>query len=95
MTAQVQSTDPSKDEALIEALVEEQTVSWNKGDAHAFSAKCTEDVSFTNIAGTSRYGRAAFSNVTLSFSRAYLREVSERNLSRSFGSSAKMWPSQT
>ena len=60
MTAQVQSTDPSKDEALIEALVEEQTVSWNKGDAHAFSAKCTEDVSFTNIAGTSRYGRAAF-----------------------------------
>jgi uncharacterized protein (TIGR02246 family) len=32
----------------------------NKGDAHAFSAKCTEDVSFTNIAGTSHYGRAAF-----------------------------------
>jgi uncharacterized protein (TIGR02246 family) len=60
MTAQVQSTNPSKDEALIEALVEEQTVSWNKGDAHAFSAKCTEDVSFTNIAGTSHYGRAAF-----------------------------------
>lgn len=60
MTARVQSTDPSGDEALIEALVEEQTVSWNKGDAHAFSARCTEGVSFTNIAGTSHYGRAAF-----------------------------------
>jgi uncharacterized protein (TIGR02246 family) len=60
MTTPVQSTDRSKDEALIEALVEEQTVSWNKGDAHAFSARCTEDVSFTNIAGTSHYGRAAF-----------------------------------
>jgi hypothetical protein len=76
MTAQVQSTDPSKDEALIETLVEEQTVSWNKGDAHATDER-------------------PLSNVTLSFSRVYLKEVSERNLSRSFGSSAKMWPSQT
>jgi uncharacterized protein (TIGR02246 family) len=59
MTAQVQSAVPFKEEALIEALVGEQTDSWNKGDAHAFS-RCTEDVSFTNIAGTSHYGRAAF-----------------------------------
>jgi hypothetical protein len=31
MTAQVQSADASKEEALIEALVGEQTDSWNKG----------------------------------------------------------------
>jgi uncharacterized protein (TIGR02246 family) len=60
MTAQVRSAVPCKEEALIEALVGEQTDSWNKGDAHAFSARCTEDVSFTNIAGTSHDGRAAF-----------------------------------
>jgi hypothetical protein len=28
--------------------------------AHAFCTRCTEDISFTNIIGTSYYGRAAF-----------------------------------
>ena len=44
----------------MEELVAAEADAWNKGDAHAFSTRCTEDVSFTNIIGTSYYGRAAF-----------------------------------
>jgi len=44
----------------VEELVAAEPDAWNKGDAHAFSTRCTEDISFTNIIGTSYYGRAAF-----------------------------------
>ena len=44
----------------MEELVAAEADAWNKGDAHAFSTRCTEDISFTNIIGTSYYGRAAF-----------------------------------
>ena len=44
----------------MEELVVAEADAWNKGDAHAFSARCTEDISFTNIIGTSYYGLAAF-----------------------------------
>ena len=44
----------------MEELVAAEPDAWNKGDAHAFSTRCTEDISFTNIIGTSYYGRAAF-----------------------------------
>jgi hypothetical protein len=43
-----------------ESLVEELVAAGNEGDAHAFSTRFTEDISFTNIIGTSYYGRAAF-----------------------------------
>ena len=44
----------------MEELVAAEADAWNKGDAHAFSTRCTEDISFTNVIGTSYYGRAAF-----------------------------------
>ena len=44
----------------MEELVAAEADAWNKGDAHAFSARCTEDISFTNIIGTSYYGLGAF-----------------------------------
>ena len=44
----------------MEELVAAEADAWNKGDAHAFSTRCTEDISFTNIIGTSYYGLAAF-----------------------------------
>ena len=44
----------------MEELVAAEPDAWNKGDAHAFPTRFTEDISFTNIIGTSYYGRAAF-----------------------------------
>lgn len=48
------------DEARIRAIIAEQVVAWNAGDARAFSASFAEDGSFTNIRGTVFYGRRAF-----------------------------------
>jgi uncharacterized protein (TIGR02246 family) len=54
------TTQAESEESLVEELVAAEADAWNKGDAHAFSTRCTEDISFTNIIGTSYYGRAAF-----------------------------------
>jgi ketosteroid isomerase-like protein len=54
------TTQAESEESLVEELVAAEADAWNKGDAHAFSIRCTEDISFTNIIGTSYYGRAAF-----------------------------------
>jgi uncharacterized protein (TIGR02246 family) len=54
------TTQAESEESLVEELVAPEADAWNKGDAHAFSTRCTEDISFTNIIGTSYYGRAAF-----------------------------------
>ena len=40
-------------QAELKELVAAEADAWNKGDAHAFSTRCTEDISFTNIIGTS------------------------------------------
>jgi uncharacterized protein (TIGR02246 family) len=54
------TTQAESEESLVEELVAAEADAWNKGDAHAFSTRCTEDISFMNIIGTSYYGRAAF-----------------------------------
>ena len=54
------TTQAESEESLVEELVAAEADAWNKGDAHAFCTRCTEDISFTNIIGTSYYGRAAF-----------------------------------
>ena len=54
------TTQAKSEESLVEELVAAEADAWNKGDAHAFSTRCTEDISFTNIIGTSYYGFAAF-----------------------------------
>ena len=54
------TTQAESEESLVEELVAPEADAWNKGDAHAFSTRFTEDISFTNIIGTSYYGRAAF-----------------------------------
>ena len=54
------TTQAESEESLVEELVAAEADAWNKGDAHAFSTRCTEDISFTNIIGTSYYGLAAF-----------------------------------
>ena len=54
------TTQAESEGSLVEELVAPEADAWNKGDAHAFSTRCTEDISFTNIIGTSYNGRAAF-----------------------------------
>ena len=54
------TTQAESEESLVEELVAAEADAWNRGDAHAFSTRCTEDISFTNIIGTSYYGLAAF-----------------------------------
>jgi hypothetical protein len=54
------ATQAESEESLVEELVAAEADAWNKGDAHAFSTRCTEDISFTNVIGTFYYGRAAF-----------------------------------
>ena len=48
------------DEARIRAIIAEQVMAWNAGDAKTFSASFAEDGSFTNIRGTVFYGHRAF-----------------------------------
>ena len=48
------------DEAQIRAIVTEQVIAWNAGDAVAFSKSFAENGSFTNIRGTVFYGHKAF-----------------------------------
>jgi uncharacterized protein (TIGR02246 family) len=50
----------ASDEAPIRAIIAEQVMAWNAGDATAFSASFAEDGSFTNIRGTVFYGHRAF-----------------------------------
>ena len=47
-------------EAPIRAIIAEQVIAWNAGDAKAFSASFAEGGSFTNIRGTVFYGHRAF-----------------------------------
>lgn len=51
--------DSSK-EARLRAIIADQVVAWNVGDAKAFAVSFAEDGSFTNIRRTLAYGRCAF-----------------------------------
>jgi uncharacterized protein (TIGR02246 family) len=44
----------------IQAIVAEQAVAWNAGDAKAYASHVGPDVSFTNLFGMVMYGRDAF-----------------------------------
>ena len=48
------------DRAAIQAIVQNESDAWNRGDAKAFAAPFAEDGSFTNIVGMQTYGRAPF-----------------------------------
>ena len=58
---QVSAVVPSsQDTAAITAIVTDLTSAWNRGDAAAFAAHYASDGSFTNIIGTTLFGREAF-----------------------------------
>jgi hypothetical protein len=80
-----ETTQAESAESLVEELVAAESDAWNKGDAHAFSTRCTEDISFTNIIGTSYYGRAAFEERSikrLCFIRADVATADDRRVSQ-------------
>ena len=61
LLAQVRAVTPSpQDTAAISSIVTDLTNAWNQGDATAFSSHYAADGSFTNIIGTTLYGRPAF-----------------------------------
>ena len=43
------TTQAESEESLVEELVAAEPDAWNKGDAHAFSTRCTEDISFPRL----------------------------------------------
>jgi len=51
---------PSTGEAEIRAIVADQAVAWNAGDAEAYARRLAEGASFTNLFGMVMYGRPAF-----------------------------------
>ena len=54
------TTQSPADTAAINAIVDALTAAWNQGDAHAFAAHYAADGSFTNILGTTLFGREGF-----------------------------------
>jgi len=48
------------EQAAIEAVVAGLDDAWGRGDAEAFAARFAADGSFTNVLGTTYYGRGAF-----------------------------------
>ncbi len=54
------SLQDSEPEAAIRAIVAEQVVAWNAGDARAYAAHVAPEVSFTNLFGMVMYGTPAF-----------------------------------
>ncbi len=50
----------AQDENGIRAMITAQTEAWNRGDAKAYSKFFHEDGSFTNIMGTTSFGRQGF-----------------------------------
>ena len=65
-------TSPS-DEARMRAIIAEQVVAWNRGDARAFSSSFAEDGSFTNIRGTVFYGQRAFEERHVEIFRTFFK----------------------
>ena len=53
-------TQDGTPEAAIRAIVTEQAVAWNHGDAEAYARHVAPDASFTNLFGMVMYGRPAF-----------------------------------
>ncbi len=53
-------TSTQQDTAAITAIVNALSDAWNHGDAHAFAAHYDADGSFTNILGTTLFGREPF-----------------------------------
>lgn len=54
------SAQQPQDRAAIQAIVQNESDAWNRGDSKAFAAPFAEDGSFTNIVGMQTYGRAPF-----------------------------------
>jgi len=48
------------DEARIRQIVAAEVAAWNRGDARAYAERFQEEGSFTNILGSTSYGRADF-----------------------------------
>ncbi len=75
--------------ASLQATIDALNNAWNRGDATAFSAQCTEDVDFINLLGLRVRGRAGvtrlhetifkgpFANSTLEFHIEDVRIVSD------------------
>ena len=73
----------------VRATIDALNAAWNRGDATAFSAHCTEDVEFINLLGLHVSGRAGvtrlhetifkgpFADSTLTFSVEEIRIVSD------------------
>ena len=73
----------------VQATIDALNAAWNRGDATAFSAQCTEDVEFINLLGLRVTGRAGvtrlhetifkgpFADSVLTFSIEDVRIVSE------------------
>jgi uncharacterized protein (TIGR02246 family) len=51
---------PAADESEIQALIEELTGAWKRGDAKAYGARFMPDGTFTNVNGEFYVGREAF-----------------------------------
>jgi uncharacterized protein (TIGR02246 family) len=49
-----------RDESAIQDLMDDLTAAWNRGDAKAYGARCSDDITFTNVNGTYHAGREAF-----------------------------------
>ncbi|WP_419805889.1 SgcJ/EcaC family oxidoreductase [Terriglobus sp.] len=54
------SAQQPQDRAAIQAIVQNESDAWNRGDAKAFAESFAENGSFTNIVGMQTYGRAPF-----------------------------------
>jgi uncharacterized protein (TIGR02246 family) len=52
--------EDARDRDEIEAILADQSAAWAAGDAHAFAAAATDDVSFTNVMGMYTIGIEPF-----------------------------------
>ena len=66
------SENPAR-ETRIRAIIAEQVVAWNAGDAKAFSLHFAEDGSFTNIQGAVFYGHRTFEDRHVEIFRTFFK----------------------